>query len=160
VIEPGLTEAEFHRIESQLGFEFADDHRAFLAAGLPADAGWPNWRGGIRSLQKQMQLPINGILFAVEWNEFWAVGWGARPAKMKDALRSANYHLARAPKLVPVRANHYLPAGRGSSGHPVLSVRQAEVSICAADLATYLGTATAGNTATARAVEFWSDLIR
>jgi hypothetical protein len=79
---------------------------------------------------------------------------------MKDALRSANYHLARAPKLVPVRANDYLPAGRGSSGHPVLSVRQAEVSICAADLATYLGTATARNTATARAVEFWSDLIR
>ncbi|WP_216651531.1 hypothetical protein [Actinomadura litoris] len=35
VIEAGLTEAEFARIEHENGFEFADDHRAFLAAGLP-----------------------------------------------------------------------------------------------------------------------------
>lgn len=34
-IEPGLSEAEFDRIERDFGFEFADDHRAFLAAGLP-----------------------------------------------------------------------------------------------------------------------------
>jgi hypothetical protein len=34
-IGPGLTESEFARIEQEHGFEFADDHRAFLAAGLP-----------------------------------------------------------------------------------------------------------------------------
>lgn len=34
-IGPGLTCAEFTRIEQDYGFEFADDHRAFLAAGLP-----------------------------------------------------------------------------------------------------------------------------
>ena len=32
VSEPGLTDAEFLRVEEALGFEFADDHRAFLAA--------------------------------------------------------------------------------------------------------------------------------
>ena len=35
--EPGLTDAEFERIEREYGFEFADDHRAFLAAGLPVN---------------------------------------------------------------------------------------------------------------------------
>ncbi|MET7472662.1 hypothetical protein ABZU22_26885 [Micromonospora sp. NPDC005222] len=30
-IQPGLTDAEFVTIERRFGFEFADDHRAFLA---------------------------------------------------------------------------------------------------------------------------------
>jgi DNA-binding transcriptional LysR family regulator len=34
-IGPGLTDAEFARIERDYDIEFADDHRAFLAAGLP-----------------------------------------------------------------------------------------------------------------------------
>jgi hypothetical protein len=34
-IQPGLTDAEFATIEQRFGFEFASDHRAFLAAGLP-----------------------------------------------------------------------------------------------------------------------------
>ena len=32
---PGLTNEEFTRIERKYALEFADDHRAFLAAGLP-----------------------------------------------------------------------------------------------------------------------------
>ncbi|GAA5008870.1 hypothetical protein [Actinopolymorpha pittospori] len=39
-LAPGLTDAEFARIEAQYGFEFADDHRAFLAAGLPMNRPW------------------------------------------------------------------------------------------------------------------------
>lgn len=34
-IEPGLSDDEFERIEAEYGFQFSDDHRAFLAAGLP-----------------------------------------------------------------------------------------------------------------------------
>ncbi|MEU4843134.1 hypothetical protein [Nocardia testacea] len=34
-IRPGLTDSGFERIEKHYGFEFADEHRAFLAAGLP-----------------------------------------------------------------------------------------------------------------------------
>jgi hypothetical protein len=37
-IAAGLADAEFARIEREYGFEFADDHRAFLAAGLPLSA--------------------------------------------------------------------------------------------------------------------------
>ncbi len=47
--EPGLTETEFARIEREYGFEFTDDHRAFLAAGLPVDVspedGQTCWQG-------------------------------------------------------------------------------------------------------------------
>jgi hypothetical protein len=167
-IEPGLTDAEFDRIEQTLGFEFADDHRAFLAVGLPVGASWPNWRGeGRKSLQRRLQLPVEGILYAVEWNQFWADGWGPRLARMKDALRSANYHLARAPRLVPVYAHRYLPAGRGSSGAPVISVVQTAVMVCGADLADYIDNEFSDNclsdnkfspSAAVPTVEFWSDL--
>lgn len=146
-----------------MGFEFADDHRTFLAAGLPVGPLWPNWRGeGRRSLQKRLQLPIDGILFAVEWNAFWADGWGPRPARMKDALRSANYHLARVQRLVPVYAHRYLPAGRGTATHPVLSVMQTDVAIAGDDLADFVDREF-GSGADARSanptVEFWSTLV-
>jgi len=161
-IEPGLSDDEFARVEEMLGVEFADDHRAFLAAGLPAGAAWPDWRSeGRRSLQKRLQLPGDGILFAVEWAEFWPDGWGQRPARMKDALRSARYQLARIPQMIPVYSHHYLPGGRGSSGRPVLSIARTDVVSLGADLADYVaGEFGAGHPAVAvpASVEFWSDL--
>ncbi|EHB59346.1 hypothetical protein MycrhDRAFT_1782 [Mycolicibacterium rhodesiae JS60] len=164
-IAPGLTDEELTRIEGEFGFEFADDHRAFLACGLPLGESWPDWRSAPRrSLQQRLKLPTDGILFAVEWREFWAAGWGVRPARTKDALRSANYHLARVPQLVPVYANRYLPAGRDTYGHPVLSVYQADVSSCGADLFAFIeqefGLAEPDpSRPPIPTVEFWSDLI-
>lgn len=163
-IERGLSDDEFAHVEQMLGFEFADDHRAFLAAGLPVGGAWPNWRDeGRKSLQKRLQLPLDGILFAVEWNGFWPPGWGQRPARMKDALRTANYQLARVPRLVPVFSHRYLPAGRSSSGNPVLSVFQTEVTVDGADLAGYIanefGDDSHRTPAAGAAVEFWSDLL-
>ncbi|WP_445169511.1 hypothetical protein ACTXG7_09405 [Mycolicibacterium sp. Dal123E01] len=160
---PGLTDDELARIENEFGFEFADDHRSFLCTGLPIGESWPDWRSAPRrSLQQRMRLPVEGILFAVEWREFWGADWGVRPARMKDALRSANYHLARVPRLVPVQANHYLPAGRGTSGNPVLSVYQSDVTCCATDLPAYIAREFEGSEPDAplrtSAVRFWSDL--
>lgn len=155
---PGLTDDELSGIESEFDFEFADDHRAFLSSALPVGDGWPDWRSAPRrSLHQRLRLPIEGVLFAVEWRDFWGADWGARPARMKDALRSANYHLARSPQLVPVRTNDYLPAGRGSSGHPVLSVYQTDVRCCAADLFDYADPDPLR--VPAPTVAFWSDLI-
>lgn len=108
------------RIQSTFGFAFADDHRDFLTSSLPVGQGWPNWRAdGGRNLDKHLRLPVDGILFAVEWKQFWDDSWGKRPARMKDALRSGAYQLARVPRMVPVHSHCYLPAGAHSSGHPV-----------------------------------------
>lgn len=159
MVGPGLTDDEIARVEGTFGFQFADDHRAFLAVGLPVGASWPDWRGeGRKSLAKRLQLPAEGILFAVEWSRFWHDGWGQRPARMRDALRSARYQLARAPQLVPVCSHHYLPAGHGTSGHPVLSVVRTHVVVASATLADYLeGKSGADAVPT---VEFWSDLVK
>jgi hypothetical protein len=71
-ISPGLPDEEFDCIERTYGFEFADDHRAFLAAGLPLNVpfkpeegvcyawerSWPDWRDGDPSaLRERLELP-------------------------------------------------------------------------------------------------------
>ncbi|MCE7007401.1 hypothetical protein LWC34_31970 [Kibdelosporangium philippinense] len=76
-IQPGLTDAEFATIERRYGFEFASDHRAFLAEGLPvrtvgddarehAGWGWPDWRDGDpETLWQQLDHPVDVVLDAV-----------------------------------------------------------------------------------------------
>jgi hypothetical protein len=164
-IAPGLTDDEVARVENAFGFEFADDHRAFLSAGLPIGGAWPNWRESSRkALRKWLRSPADNVLFDVEMNDFWGAEWGVRPARMKDALRSANYHLARVPQLVPVHSHRYLPAGRGSHRHPVLSVYQTDVICYGTDLFDYInrefGKVEPDTTQPATSsVRFWSDLI-
>lgn len=163
-IGPGLTDEEFAVVESDFGFEFADDHRAFLTAGLPVGASWPDWRSGARRpLRSVLQLPVDGVLFAVEWNDFWDDRWGRRPARMKDALRTARYRLERVPRMVPVFGNRFLPAGRGSFGQPVLSMYRTEILCYADDLVHYIDNEFGPHRHRPSArptVEFWSDLVR
>jgi hypothetical protein len=148
-IGPGLTDAEFARIEDDYTCQFADDHRAFLAAGLPLnrppEAGqtstrlWPDWRNGDpRGLREQIGWPVEGTLFDVEHNALWHPSWGHRPAEIIDALSTARRQLARVPTMVPVYGHRYLPAGRGSFGHPVLSMYQTDIVIYGTDLAGYI----------------------
>ncbi|MFJ8176367.1 hypothetical protein [Streptomyces sp. NPDC094469] len=147
--EPGLTDAEFSRIEGEFGFEFAEDHRSFLAAGLPVNIPprdgqtwsrpWPEWRSGdADSLRDQLAWPVEGVLLDVGHHTFWHEGWGERPADGTAALETARHHLAEAPVLVPVYAHRYLPAGRGSFGHPVLSMWQTDIIYYGLDLADYM----------------------
>lgn len=135
-IGPGLTDAEFTRIETEYGFAFADDHRAFLAAGLPSGTGtepgrpdpWPDWRDGDpAALRQALDRPVEGVLFDVENNAFWYPDWGPRPDDPATALATARRMLARVPRMVPIYAHRYLPAGRGTSAHPVLSMMQTDI---------------------------------
>jgi hypothetical protein len=56
-IGPGLTKAEFARVERDYGFEFADDHRAFLAAGLPLNPSPGPRPQGHRSQEQRPRGP-------------------------------------------------------------------------------------------------------
>jgi hypothetical protein len=155
-IGPGLTDAEIARIERTYQFEFADDHRAFLAAGLPLNnppeegqtwsAPWPDWRDGDPGgLREQLGWPIKGALFDVGENGLWLPAWGQRPASTSEALDTARRHLARAPKMIPVYAHRYLPAGRGTHGHPVLSIWQTDIIVYGTDLANYIDNEVGGS---------------
>jgi len=160
----GLSDAELDAVEKEFGFSFADDHRAFLAERLPVGRGWPDWRDGDRDeLRDRLATPVEGVLFDVAENGFWYDGWGPRPASAAAAVTVARGFLLTVPRLIPVYAHRYLPAGRGASGHPVLSVMQTDVITYGADLADYLRREFEGGAAEpVRArptVAFWSDLV-
>jgi hypothetical protein len=163
-IKPGLTGAEFAAIEAEFGFTFADDHRAFLAAGLPAGRRWVDWRDGNRDeLRERLAWPVEGVLFDVEQTDFWYAGWGPRPDDTVQAVATARALLLTAPRLVPVYSHRFLPAGHGASGHPVLSVMQTDVVCYGADLLDYLkaefGTTGPSTTPCRSTVDFWSRLV-
>lgn len=180
-IAPGLTDTEFARVEEEFGFQFADDHRAFLAAGLPVNIRpqrrepgvvythpqpWPDWRGGDpEALRERLDWPVQGVLFDVEMNGFWYDGWGPRPSDPMAATETARHLLARVPVMVPVYAHRFLPAGRGTCGHPVLSMWQTDIIYYGRDLADYIdrefgGAGEAGGLGEPQAtVEFWRDLV-
>lgn len=174
-ITPGLTEAEFENIERTYGFEFADDHRAFLAEGLPLSrhskpgrsgkSSWPNWRNGVPAeLRKRLERPVEGALFDVERNGLWLPGWGERPSDPAVAVDLARSHLDQAPKLVPIRGHRYLPAGRGTYGHPVLSIVQTDIIFYGTDIADYItnefnGGHISPDWTPPPLVPFWSDFL-
>jgi hypothetical protein len=152
-IAPGLSDAEFVAIEGEYGFEFADDHRAFLAAGLPLNAPfeptpgvtrtwerpWPEWRAAdAAELRERLDWPAEGVLRSVVDHGYWHPAWGARPDTAQAAVAAARRLVARAPRLVPIYAHRFLPAGRGTSGHPVLSIWGTDVIRYGVDLVDYV----------------------
>ena len=119
----------------------------FSPAGLPLNAPapwrrrspWPDWRDGDPGdLRERLDWPIEGVLFDVEHNALWHPSWGHRPADTSEALRTARQHLSQAPKMIPVCGHRYLPAGRGTYGHPVLSIYQTDIIVYGTDLADYI----------------------
>ena len=151
-IGPGMTDAELSRVEKEYGFEFADDHRAFLAAGLPLNTPipkqegviytherpWPDWRDGDpEALRKALSWPTRGILDSVE-DGFWDESWGERPADRAEAIRVAETGLSTVPRMIPIYGHRYLPGGRSSYGHPVLSMWGTDIICYGTDLVDYI----------------------
>jgi hypothetical protein len=65
------------------------------------------------------------------------------------------------PTMVPVYGHRYLPAGRGSFGHPVLSMYQTDIICYGANLADWV-TADFGSGSLGECqptVEFWRELV-
>jgi hypothetical protein len=149
-MQPGLTETEFVEIERRFGFEFPDDLRAFLASTLPIWAGaydadpdratifgFPDWRNGDPELLRlQVEFPVEALLDDIERGH-WPNAWGERPLRADRALGVARRRLGEVPRLVPVYAHRYLPSGRGTWGHPVLSIRGSDIIYYGADLPDY-----------------------
>jgi hypothetical protein len=161
-LAPGLTAEELAAVEKEFGFSFAADHRAFLAAGVPSGRGWPDWRtadrGALRSL---LAMPIEGVLYDVGQNSFWYEGWGPRPHSSADAVAAARRYLMTVPRVIPVYAHRYLPAGLAD--HPVLSIYQTDVITYGNDLLDWLnrefGLGSPAASVARPSVAFWRDLL-
>lgn len=74
----------------------------------------------------------------MEHNAYWYGGWGERPTDSTAAIALAREQLCTVPQLAPVYSHRYLPAERGVSGHPVLSVHQTDIIYYGMDLLDYV----------------------
>jgi hypothetical protein len=162
-IARGLRPDEFDAIETQWGFRFAPDHRAFLAGGLPVGQGWPDWRAADPLVVRNaLNWPVDGLLFDVEHNGWWHRTWPERPETVADAVEVAYGVLRRAPQLAPLHGTYYLPDSSEDAGHPVLDVFRSVVRPAGADLVDwverYFGSGEGACRDPKVTVAFWSDL--
>jgi hypothetical protein len=134
----GLSSEELAGIERRFDFAFSQDHAALLTLAVPVGDRWADWRGPAEELRPLMAWPIDGLLFDVENNAFWARSWGPRPDVDAQAIDEARRHLLSWPKLVPLFSHRYMPAAPAPSRAPVFSVYQADVIYYGADLHDYL----------------------
>lgn len=81
--------------------------------------------------------PVDCLLWDVEHGH-WRSSWGERPSDLLEAVETARLRLADAPSMAPLYAHRFLPAGRGTYGHPVLSMRGWDTIYYGTDLADYI----------------------
>ena len=134
----GLSESEFHAIETRFDFRFPPDLREFLRLALPIGKRFPDWRNGTEDeLRAILNTPLDGILFDVEHNGFWLSEWGERPEEFADAGEIVRRLVADAPTLIPIWAHRMMPDRPNEAGNPVFSVHQTDIIYYGCDLRDY-----------------------
>ncbi|KAF2916522.1 hypothetical protein DAI22_09g125600 [Oryza sativa Japonica Group] len=133
VVLPGLSDAEFARVEAEMGFTFPPDLRAVLAMGLPSGAGFPDWRGRAW-LRAAFDLPIAAASLQIAKGALWPRCWGRRPSDPDRARRLARFAIRRAPLLVPLFDRCYLPCRPCLAGNPVFFITDDRVLCCGLDI--------------------------
>ncbi|KAG6512586.1 uncharacterized protein LOC121978709 [Zingiber officinale] len=168
-IAPGLSHDEFAAVESAYGFEFPPDIRSVLREGLPVGPGFPNWRSASRQqLRLLLGLPAAAILREVSAGDFWPTSWAPRPENPSSSSDAREF-LRRAPTLVPIYRQFYIPASPCLAGNPVFYVRGGDVKLAGLDLADFFrrerprgwaagAPVPAWAATSARRVDFWTDL--
>ncbi|KAF8085466.1 hypothetical protein N665_0666s0014 [Sinapis alba] len=138
-IQPGLSDAEFARVEAEFGFVFPPDLRVILSSSLSVDAGFPDWRspGARLHLRAMISLPTAAVSLQVVKNSLWCKSWGLKPPDPEKALRVARNALRRAPLLIPVFDHCYIPCNPSLAGNPVFFVDETRIFCCGSDLSEF-----------------------
>ncbi|KAJ3673213.1 hypothetical protein LUZ60_006587 [Juncus effusus] len=107
-VQPGLSDSDLLFVESDLSFTFPPDLKTLLSLGVPSGNGFPDWRK--RPLRPLFELPLK-----------------------KELMSSRR----KAPLLIPVYKNCFIPASPCLAGNPVFRVEEHCVSIAGVDLADF-----------------------
>ncbi|XP_010444705.1 PREDICTED: uncharacterized protein LOC104727331 [Camelina sativa] len=139
-IQPGLSDAEFARVEAEFGFTFPPDLRVILSSGLSVGPGFPDWRSpGARLLllRAMIDLPVAAVSLQIAKNNHWCKSWGLKPPDPEKALRVARNALKRAPLLIPIFDHCYIPCNPSLAGNPVFFVDETRIFCCGSDLSEF-----------------------
>jgi len=135
-ISPGLKPQEFRDLEARYDIRFGKDHRAFLAAGVPVGAGWPDWRSDDEAaLREQIERPVREALDAVAYGRMWGSYWIRRPGPPKD-VEYARRRFEIAPPVLPVFESAFTGQAKGNTA--VWRIGDAAPALLGHDLADYV----------------------
>lgn len=137
----GISDETMDEAEYLFSIEFPESLRSFYSQALPVGPKYPKWndlsKSNAAKIISMLEAPLEGIYFDVMNNGFWLDDWGPKPQvahRVKDiCLRKIN----EAPTLVPIFANRYMPVLDYVDDPPVISVHQADITYCGANLADY-----------------------
>jgi hypothetical protein len=131
----GLTESEILKIEDIYEIKFPKSLREFYGDGVPfsdIEYAFPRWTDyseanitGIKSYW--IQGPIDRLLPHVTMNDYWIPEWGKRPESPEDIVRVFTKTAQKAPKLIPIHHNAYMPILTGVDDPPVISAVEFDV---------------------------------
>lgn len=164
-LDAGISDDEVHAAETEYGFRFPSDLRAFLQTALPVGDNFPDWRSDDNAyVGNRLGWPLEGMCFDIEHNDFWLDEWEPRPDSLEQAFAVARKHVSEAPTLIPIYSHRYIPEVPQQSGNPVFSVYQTDITFYGFDLLDYFAHEFKTDNPTPRPseprrIEFWDLLV-
>ncbi len=168
IVDGGLDHEEIASIEDFYCIKFPPDLKELLSVALPISEGFCNWRdkneNNVNKLRDRLNWPVEGLVFEVEYNNFWYPGWGKKPERVKECIEICKNAMMRVPKLIPIYSHRYIPTEPYEAGNPIFSVYQSDIVYYGQDLSSYLlvefGLAEYGSidVSSIKKIRFWSDL--
>lgn len=191
-LEQGLSDDEVIQIEQKFNIKFPPDLKAFLQTVLPVDFedddselseeellnfvssgyGWVNWRLGLHSekesniIQERLDFVLEGILFGVEYRDFWWHEWGEKPDDLDKCFEIVKTHYQTYPKMIPVFMHRFIPSTPNEMGNPIFSINSTDIIYYGNDLVSYLSGECDFKLSKEfkipkepKRIQFWSDVI-
>jgi hypothetical protein len=141
--EKGLSDKECNDINHMFNINFPPDLNLFLQTALPVSTGFMNWRKALVSdkekkiITKQLNWPLEGMLFDVENNVFWDKDWGIKPDSFEEQKERVQQNYQKYPVLIPIYSHRYIPSYPSEEGNPIFSVYQMDIIYYGYDLDSY-----------------------
>lgn len=169
LFDKGLSLSEITEIEKKFSITFPIELTRLYSIGLPVSDGFYNWRnnneGNVRRIKEVLNMPLQGLIFDLESNNFWCDEFGKKPENINEARNLLVEHYKRAPQMIPIYGHRYMPFLPDETSIPVFSIMQSDIIYYGIDLVSYLeiefGLKQYGELMqmNIRYVDFWSDLL-
>jgi hypothetical protein len=169
LFDRGMSLSEINDTEKLYDISFPVELKHLFSVGLPVSKSFCNWRNtqeeNVQRIKDLLDMPIQGLIFDLETNDFWCDDWGEKPIDIRDARCILLEKYNEAPPMIPIYGHRYIPFVPNEIDIPVFSIMQSDIIYYGTDLISYLEIEFDFKQYSElvqekiRHVDFWSDLL-